>query len=53
MEIVEGPFRGQSGVVKQLLPARERVKVLLEVLGGATEVDLRLTAVFKEARLLS
>ena len=49
VEIVEGPFRGQSGIVKRLLPARERVKVLLEVLGGATEVDLSLTAVFKEA----
>lgn len=51
IEIVEGPFRGQTGVVKQLLPARERVKVLLEVLGGATEVELRLTAVFREAPL--
>lgn len=52
VEIVEGPFRGQNGVVKQLLPARERVKVLLEVLGGATEVDLCLTSVFKEAAVL-
>lgn len=51
VEIVEGPFRGQTGVVKQLLPARERVKVLLEVLGGSTEVDLRLTAIFKESPL--
>jgi transcriptional antiterminator RfaH len=49
VEIVEGPFRGQTGVVKQILPARERVKVLLEVLGGATEVSLQLTSVFKEA----
>lgn len=52
VEIVEGPFRGQNGVVKQLLPARERVKVLLEVLGGVTEVDLSLTSVFKEAAVL-
>src|SRR5262249_41030852 len=52
VEIVEGPFRGQNGVVRQLLPARERVKVLLEVLGGATEVDLSLTSVFKEAAVL-
>jgi transcriptional antiterminator RfaH len=51
VEIVEGPFRGQSGVIRRLLPARERVKVLLEVLGGATEVDLCLTAVFKKAAL--
>ncbi|MDR3400881.1 MAG: transcription termination/antitermination NusG family protein [Chthoniobacter sp.] len=52
VEIVEGPFRGQNGVVKQLLPARERVKVLLEVLGGVTEVNLSLTSVFKEAAVL-
>jgi transcription antitermination factor NusG len=52
VEIVEGPFRGQNGVVKRLLPARERVKVLLEVLGGATEVDLSLTSVFKEATVM-
>jgi len=52
VEIVEGPFRGQSGVVKQLLPARERVKVLLEVLGGVTEVNLSLTSVFKEAAIV-
>ena len=52
VEIVEGPFRGQNGVVKQLLPARERVKVLLEVLGGVTEVNLCLTSVFKEAAVL-
>lgn len=52
VEIVEGPFRGQNGIVKQLLPARERVKVLLELLGGVTEVDLCLTAVFKEAAVL-
>lgn len=52
VEIVDGPFRGQVGVVKRLLPAHERVKVLLEVLGGATEVDFQLTSVFKEAPLL-
>ena len=52
VEIVEGPFRGQTGVVQQLLPARERVKVLLEVLGGTNRVDLQLTAVFKQAPLL-
>ncbi len=49
VEVVEGPLRGQIGVVKQLLPARERVKVLLELLGGTNEVELRLTSVFKEA----
>ncbi len=53
VEIVEGPFRGQTAVVTELLPARERVKVLLELLGGKNEVDLRLTSVFKEAALVT
>lgn len=52
VEIVEGPLRGQTAVVKQLLPARERVKVLLEVLGGTNEVELHLTSVFKEAPMI-
>lgn len=52
VEIVEGPFRGQTGIVKHVLPARERVRVLLELLGGTNEVELRLTSVFKEAPLL-
>ena len=52
VEVVEGPFRGQTGVVAQLLPARERVKVLLELLGGVTAVDLRLTSVFREAPIV-
>jgi transcriptional antiterminator RfaH len=51
VEIVEGPLRGQTGIVKQVLPARERVRVLLELLGGTNEVELRLTSVFKEAPL--
>jgi transcriptional antiterminator RfaH len=51
VEIVEGPLRGQTGMVKQLLPARERVKVLLELLGGTNEVELRLTSVFKESKI--
>lgn len=52
VEIVDGPLRGQTGVVKHLLPARERVKVLLDFLGGTTAVDLRLTSVFRESALL-
>jgi len=52
VEIVEGPFRGQIGIVKHVLPARERVRVLLELLGGSNEVELCLTSVFKEAPLL-
>ncbi len=49
VEIIEGPLRGQTGVVQQLMPAKERVKLLLEFLGGGNAVDLSLTSVFKPA----
>lgn len=52
VEIVDGPFRGQTAVVVQIMPARERVKVLLEVLGGTTQADLCLTAVFKKTSVV-
>ncbi len=44
--VIEGPLRGQEGVVTQVLPTRERVKVLLDFLGGATEIEVSLTTVF-------
>src|SRR5207302_5736972 len=34
VDIVSGPLRGSTGTVTRVLPARERVKVLLEFLGG-------------------
>lgn len=47
VDVVAGPFRGHSGVVLQVLPARERVKVLLQFLGGENIVELGLSAVFR------
>jgi len=47
--IVSGPLMGQEGVVTKLLPARERVRVLLEFLGNTREVELGLLAVFRQA----
>ena len=47
--IVAGPLTGQEGVVTKLLPARERVRVLLEFLGNTREVELGLLAVFRQA----
>jgi transcriptional antiterminator RfaH len=47
VDVVTGPLRGQAGVVCEVLPARERVKVLLEFLGGTNIVELGLTAVFR------
>jgi len=40
VEIATGPFLGLSAVVTQVLPARERVKVLLEFLGRSLEAEL-------------
>jgi len=47
--IVSGPLTGQEGVVTKLLPARERVRVLLEFLGNTHEIELGLLAVFRSA----
>ena len=47
--VVAGPLAGQEGVITKLLPARERVRVLLEFLGNTREVELSLLAVFRQA----
>jgi transcriptional antiterminator RfaH len=38
--VAAGPFQGLLGMVRQVLPAAERVRVLLEILGRTTEVEL-------------
>lgn len=40
IRIVAGPFRGLTAVVEQRLPARERVRVLLDLLQRPTRVEL-------------
>ncbi len=40
VRIAEGPFQGLDVVVTRLLPARERVKVLLEFLGRPVETEI-------------
>jgi len=37
VQLIEGPFRGLEVLVTQLLPARERIRVLLEFLGRSLE----------------
>jgi transcriptional antiterminator RfaH len=52
IEIIEGPFRGLEAVVTQLLPARERIRVLLEFLGRPVEMEISTTRVLSpEPRL--
>jgi len=47
--IAEGPFMGIQAVVKQLLPARMRVKLLLEFLGQPAETEVAADQVYKES----
>jgi transcriptional antiterminator RfaH len=47
--IAEGPFMGIQAVVKQLLPARMRIKLLLEFLGQPTETEIGANDVYKES----
>jgi len=37
---MSGIFKGGEGVVTQLIPARERVRVLFEILGRPTVVEI-------------
>ncbi len=40
VQIAEGPFQGLEAVVTRLLPARERIRVLLEFLGRTLETEI-------------
>ena len=40
VQIAEGPFQGVEALVTRLLPARERIRVLLEFLGRSVEMEV-------------
>lgn len=42
VDIVDGPMSGSQAVVTQVLPGKERVRVLLEFIGGLQEVEVPL-----------
>lgn len=48
VNVVEGPFRGLRAVVSRVMPSRERVAVLLEVLGMEREVEVSVRAVLPD-----
>ena len=48
VNVVEGPFRGIKAVVSRVMPGRERVALLLEVLGMEREVEVGLKAVLPD-----
>jgi transcriptional antiterminator RfaH len=48
VELVEGPLSGFQGVVKQILPAKLRVKVLLDFLGQATVIEVQASQILPQ-----
>lgn len=45
VEVAEGPLKGATAVVTRILPGKDRVRILLEFLGGSREIELPLLAV--------
>jgi transcriptional antiterminator RfaH len=50
VEIVAGPFEGAHGVVTRVLPAKQRVQVLMDVLGHSAVTEVTLGSVLFEKR---
>ena len=48
VQLVGGPFGGLQAVVHQVMPSRQRVRVLLEFLGRQTVVEASLQGVFRK-----
>lgn len=48
VNVIAGPFQGIRAVVSRVLPARERVAVLLEVLGMEREVEVSTAALLPD-----
>ena len=40
VHIIEGAFRGLEAVITQVLPARERIRVLVDFLGRSLEMEV-------------
>ena len=40
VKVISGLFKGGEGDITQLIPSRERIRLLLEILGRATEVEI-------------
>ena len=54
VEISAGPFQGEKGMVTRVLPARQRVQVLLDVLGRSIPAEFSLCSIlFKRKTVAS
>lgn len=52
-EISNGPFQGEKGIIVRVLPAGERVEILLDVLGRPLPTEFRLSSVIFKHRTLA
>jgi transcriptional antiterminator RfaH len=50
-EISHGPFQGEKGIIVRVLPARERVEILLEVLGRPLPTEFSLSSIIFQRRM--
>jgi len=49
-EISNGPFQGEKGIIVRVLPARERVEILLDVLGRPLPTEFSLSSIIFKHR---
>lgn len=49
-EISNGPFQGEKGIIVRVLPARERVEILLDVLGRPLPTEFSLSSIIFKRR---
>jgi transcriptional antiterminator RfaH len=49
-EISSGPFQGEKGIIVRVLPARERVEILLDVMGRSLPTEFRLSSIIFKHR---
>jgi transcriptional antiterminator RfaH len=50
IRVIEGPFLGVRALVTRVLPARERVAILLNMLGQEREIEVSITAILPDVR---
>ena len=48
VQVTEGTLRGLHAVVSRVMPSRERVAILMELLGRQTMVELKTSSIIKE-----
>jgi len=49
-EISDGPFEGERGVITRVLPGKQRVQILLDLMGRSVTAEFRLEAVLFKRR---